>query len=122
MMGRHETHASPAQQRIANLMPLGGLADAGGSKGLGVAAFVFEEDDTQPGAFKITTCGYGPGGPSLAKHLARQARVWEELGRPGAECLEMAAWPPGTPPETIGGGRMLLDRPHVRLAVRWPAP
>ena len=34
MMGRHETHASPAQQRIANLMPLGGLADAGGSKGL----------------------------------------------------------------------------------------
>jgi hypothetical protein len=36
MMGRHETHASPAQQRIANLMPLGGVADAGGSKGLGV--------------------------------------------------------------------------------------
>jgi hypothetical protein len=36
MMGRHETHASPAQQRIANLMPLGGLADVGGSKGLGV--------------------------------------------------------------------------------------
>ena len=83
MMGRHETHASPAQQRIANLMPLGGLADAGCSKGLGVAAFVFEEDETQPGSFKITTCGYGPGGPSLAKHLARQARVWEELGRPG---------------------------------------
>lgn len=122
MMGRHETHASPAQQRIANLMPLGGLADAGGSKGLGVAAFVFEEDETQPCSFKITTCGYGPGGPSLAKHLARQARVWEELGRPGAECLELAAWPPGTPPETIGGGRMLFDRPHVRLAVRWPAP
>jgi len=48
MMGRHETHASPAQQRIANLMPVGGLADAGGSKGLGVAAFVFEEDESQP--------------------------------------------------------------------------
>ena len=80
------------------------------------------EDETQPGSFKITTCGYGPGGPSLAKHLARQGCVWEELGRPGAECLELAAWPPGTPPETIGGGRMLLDRPHVRLAVRWPAP
>jgi hypothetical protein len=118
MMGRHETHASPAQQRIANLMPLGGIADAGGSKGLGVAASVFEEDETQPGSFKITTCGYGPGGPSLAKHLARQARVWEELGRPGAECLELAA----SPPETIGGGKMLLDRPHVHLAVRWPAP
>jgi hypothetical protein len=61
MIGRHETHDSAAQQRIANLMP---------------------------------------------------------LGRPGAECLELAAWPPGTPPETIGDGRMLLDRPHVRLAVR----
>ena len=83
MMGRHETHASPAQQRIANLMPLGGLADAGGSKGLGVAVFVFEEDETQPGSFKITTCGYGPGGPSLAKHLARQGCVWEELGTLG---------------------------------------
>lgn len=107
MMGRHETRASPAQQRIPNLRPLGGLADAGGSKGLGVAAFVFEEDETQPGPFKITTCGFGPGGSSLAKHLARQARVWEELGWPGAECLELAAWPPGTPPETIGGGRVL---------------
>jgi hypothetical protein len=40
----------------------------------------------------------------------------------GGECLELAAWPPGTPPETIGGAGMLLDRPHVRLAVRWPAP
>ena len=65
---------------------------------------------------------YGPGGPSLAKHLARRASVWEELGRPGAECLELAAWPPGTPPETIGGAGMVLDRPRVRLAVRWPAP
>jgi hypothetical protein len=33
MMGRHETHASPAQQRIANLMPLGGLADAAVRRG-----------------------------------------------------------------------------------------
>ena len=81
--GQTRNTASPAQQRIANLMPLAGLADAGGSKGLGMATFVFEEDETQPGSFKITTCGYGPGGPSLAKHLARQARVWEELGRPG---------------------------------------
>ena len=53
----------------------------GGSKGLGVAAFVFEEDWTRPGSFKITTCGYGPGGPSLAKHLARQGCVSEGLGR-----------------------------------------
>ena len=80
MMGRHETHASPAQQRIANLMPLGGLADAGGSKGLGVAAFVFEEDETQPGSFKITTCGNGPG---RAKSGKASGTAGSRLGRAG---------------------------------------
>ena len=59
LMGRHETQASPAQQRIANLMPLGGLAKVGDSNGLGVAAFNFKEDEIQPGSFKIT--------PGLAK-------------------------------------------------------
>ena len=121
LMCRHETDASPAQQRIANLMPLGGLARVGGPSALGVAAFTFEDDETQPGSFKITACGYGPGGPSLATHLAAQARVWEELGRPGAAGLELSAWLPGTPLETIGGATMVLDRPHVRLALHWPA-
>ena len=51
----------------------------GGPSALGVAAFTFEDDETQPGSFKITACGYGPGGQSLATHLAAQARVWEEL-------------------------------------------
>jgi protein-L-isoaspartate(D-aspartate) O-methyltransferase len=122
LMGRHETQASPAQQRIANLMPLGGLAQVGGPSGLGVAALTFGDDKTQhAGSFKITACGYGPGGPSLAKHLASQAGVWEALGRPGAAALELSAWLPGTSLDTIGGASMVLDRPHVRLAVRWPA-
>jgi len=92
LMGRHETHASPAQQRIANLIPLGGLAQTGGLGGLGVAAFNFEDDEAQPGSFKITACGYGPGGPSLATHLAAQARVWEELGRPGGGRPRRVGW------------------------------
>jgi hypothetical protein len=61
-------------------------------------------------------------GERLAQVPGGLGTVAGKLGRPGAECLELAAWPPGTPPETIGGAGMLLDRPHVRLAVRWPAP
>jgi hypothetical protein len=51
---------------------------------------------------------------------ARQAIVWHELGRPGAQDLELSAWPPGARRETIGGASIVIDRPHVRLAVRWP--
>ncbi len=120
LMGRHESRASPAQQQIAGLMPLGGLAHAGGPGGLGVAAFTFADSQAQPGSFEITARGYGPGGPSLARHLARQAAIWQELGRPGTDDLELSALLPGTPPETIGGATMILDRPHARLAARWP--
>lgn len=74
----------------------------------------------QPAPYDITARGYGPSGPGLAKYLARQAIVWHELGRPGAQDLELSAWPPGARPETIGGASIVIDRPHVRLAVRWP--
>lgn len=117
LMGRHEAYASPAQQRIANLMPLGGLAQVGSTGGLGVAAFI---PGDQPAPYDITARGYGPSGPGLAKYLARKAIVWHELGRPGAQDLELSAWPPGARPETIGGASIVIDRPHVRLAVRWP--
>lgn len=124
MMGRHEALASPAQQRIANLMPLGGLVRVGGAGGLGVAAFTAASRETpQPGPFEIAVAGYGPSGLSLAKYLARQAAVWDDLGRPGAADLELTAWLPGTPPEAIAGARAsasaIIDRPHARLAVRW---
>ncbi len=121
MMGRHEAHASPSQQRIANLMPLGGLGRIGRAGELGVTAFT---PGAGPGPFEITARGYGPGGASLAEHLARQAIVWDELGRPGAKDLELSAWPgtPGTPPRAIGSASIVIDRPHVRLAARWSAP
>jgi hypothetical protein len=97
LMGTHEAYASPAQQRIANLMPLGGLAQVGSTGRLGVAAFI---PGDQPSPYDITARGYGPSGPGLAKYLARQAIVWHELGRPGAQDLELSAWPPGARPET----------------------
>lgn len=80
MMGRHETHAGPAQQRIANLMPLGGLADAGGSKGLGVAAFVFEEDETQP---RLIQDHYVRVRPGRAKTGKASGTAGLHLGRAG---------------------------------------
>ena len=107
-MGRHEAYASPAQQRIANLMPLGGLAQVGSTGRLGVAAFI---PGDQPAPYDITARGYGPSGPGLAKYLARQAIVWHELGRPGAQDLELSAWPPGARPETIGGASIVIDGP-----------
>jgi hypothetical protein len=97
LMGRHEAYASPAQQRIATLMPLGGLAQVGSTGRLGVAAF---SPGDQPAPYDITARDYGPSGPGLAKYLAWQAIVWHELGRPGAQDLELSAWPPGARPET----------------------
>ena len=47
--------------------------------------------------------------PGLAKYLARQAIVRHELGRPGAQDLELSAWPPGARPETIGGASIVID-------------
>ena len=121
MMARHEARASRTQQRIASLMPLGGLAEAGGSAGLGVAAVTVTAEGglAQPGPTGIVIQGYGPGGASLAEHLARQAVAWDEMGRPGTRHLELDVYPPGTSviPESI-----VFDRPHARLAVRWLAP
>ncbi len=121
LLGRHEVLANPAQQRIANLLPLGGFAQVDRSDGVGVAALASAESDTHAGPFRIAARGYGPGGQSLAKHLARRAVAWEELGRPGVANLRLSAWPPGTPRETIGAASLIIDRPHARLAVRWSA-
>jgi protein-L-isoaspartate(D-aspartate) O-methyltransferase len=121
MMGRHEARASPAQQRIAGLMPLGGLAQVGGSGGLGVAALNSGGRGAHAGSFGIVVRGYGPGGADLAAYLARRAVGWDEAGRPGVERLELSAYPPGTPVEAMGRESIVIDRPHVRLAVRWLA-
>ena len=87
------------------LMPLGGLAQAGSTGRLGVAAFI---PGDQPAPYDITARGYGPSGPVLAKYLSRQAIVWYELGRPGAQDLEVSTWSPGARPETIGGASIVI--------------
>jgi protein-L-isoaspartate(D-aspartate) O-methyltransferase len=119
LMGRHEKRAGPEQQRIASLLPLGGLADVSGPAGLGVASVAAAGGLTQPAPFGIVVQGYGPGGASLAAQLADQAAVWDKAGRPGVEHLELSAYPAGTAFEAPGGESIVFDRPHARLAVRW---
>lgn len=73
-------------------MTRGYLAAAGYAGGL-----------TQRGDFGIVVQGYGAAGTSLAEHLARQAAVWDRLRRPGADSLELAAYPAGTLVKAPGG-------------------
>ena len=67
----------------------------------------------------IVIRGYGPGGAELAGHLAGRAGQWEELGRPGAWNLRLAAYPAGTPVPDAAG-QIVIDREHSRLVAGWP--
>jgi protein-L-isoaspartate(D-aspartate) O-methyltransferase len=122
MMGRHEGHANPAQRRIAGRMPLGGFAryDRGGC--LGVAALAvppgLARNDRPLG---VAIHGYGPGGAALAGHLAERTAVWDGLGRPGADSMELAAYPGGTRPKALEG-RMIIRRPNTVLVAGWATP
>jgi protein-L-isoaspartate(D-aspartate) O-methyltransferase len=118
MMGRHEARASQAQRRIASLLPLGGFAHYDEAGRLAVASLAvpsrLADRDRPPG---VAFHGYGPGGAALAAHLAERAVVWDELGRPGAGNLELAAWPAGSRPE----GTMIIRRPGTVLVAGWAA-
>jgi protein-L-isoaspartate(D-aspartate) O-methyltransferase len=120
LLGRHEGHASPDQQRIACQMPLGGFAqyDSGGQ--LGLAAFPVPSGLGGPDRpIEVAVHGYGPGGVVLARYLAERASVWDGLGRPGAASLELAAYPAGTRPEAVGSG-MSICRANSVLVAGWP--
>ncbi|HSZ38827.1 MAG TPA: methyltransferase domain-containing protein [Trebonia sp.] len=115
MMGRHEGRANQAQRRIASLMPLGGFAEHGGAAKLGVAALAVPSRSARGARpFGIAVQGYGPGGAALAARLAERAVVWDELGRPGAGSLELAAYPAGTRPEARAG-TLVIRRPKTVL-------
>jgi protein-L-isoaspartate(D-aspartate) O-methyltransferase len=121
MMGRHEGRASQSQRRIAARLPLGGLARCDSAGRLAVASLAVPTRLTggdRP--LGVAFHGYGPGGAALAAHLAGQAVVWDELGRPGASRLELAAWPPGTRP-AAPEGTMIIHRPDTVLVAGWPA-
>ena len=78
-------------------------------------------DSDPPPARVIVIRGYGPGGAELAGHLAGRARHWEELARPGAWNLRLAAYPAGAPVPDAAG-QIVIDREHSRLVVGWPPP
>jgi protein-L-isoaspartate(D-aspartate) O-methyltransferase len=129
-----ETAASRAQ--VGPLLPFGGLAGPLGNEpglpklGIGGVAGVRPARGTpstasRPGLDQraypgeIVLRGYGPGGPALAGHLARQVSAWDKLARPGAADLALTVWPADaelTEPED----QIVLRRPHIRLAAGWP--
>jgi protein-L-isoaspartate(D-aspartate) O-methyltransferase len=114
------------------VLPFGGLAShITEAARLGVAALL-------PGAAgrsgaEITVRGYGPGGDELADHLARRARHWAGLGKPGvadvllrvvpgpAETGPEAELPASLTPELAHreDGMVVLDRPSATIAVSW---
>jgi protein-L-isoaspartate(D-aspartate) O-methyltransferase len=121
MMGRHESKASPAQRRLADLMPLGGLVSAAAAGPFAAAAVSRSAAGRNPGGpFEAVVQGYGPGGAGLAGQLAGHAAAWHQDGRPGAARLQLTAFPPGAGLDA-GGGRLLLRRPHTALSVGWTA-
>jgi protein-L-isoaspartate(D-aspartate) O-methyltransferase len=123
------TGGGPLAGKLLPLLPFGAMADspnapdAGGSGGLGVAALLPVRPPARRryGEFDIAVRGFGPRGPDLAGRLAGRVLAWDELGRPGASGLRLNAYPLGTPAAALPG-QVILDRPHTRLALSWPAP
>jgi protein-L-isoaspartate(D-aspartate) O-methyltransferase len=117
LMGRREGRANKTQQRIAGLAPLGGYARLGGSGEFAAAALAVPQGMPEEGRLAVIVNGYGDDGAALAGHLAGRAAVWDGQGRPGADGLELSAYPTGTlPPE----GTMIIQRQNVALAAGWP--
>jgi protein-L-isoaspartate(D-aspartate) O-methyltransferase len=110
------TAAGSAQD--APRLPLGALAgrdpDAGGLGIVGVSHL-----DRAAFPHEIMLRGYGPGGPALAARLVRQSAAWDRLGRPGAADLRLTVWLASA--ALPAAGQIVLRRPHVQLAVAWPA-
>lgn len=118
LFGRHEGNAGPAQRRIADLMPLGGLVCPAGPGPLGVATLCPAGGWAPAGSSGILVRGYGPAGAALAASLARQATCWHEQGRPGTGELRLAVHPAEAQLKLMAG-EIIVDRPHARLHVSW---
>jgi protein-L-isoaspartate(D-aspartate) O-methyltransferase len=106
---------------MASLLPFGGLVSQPTvADRLGVAMLLPSEtgDDSRASTPRMVVRGYGPGGPALAAHLANQAYVWDDLGRPGSMDLRLRVSPTGTAIRPAAGW-LLLDRPNARIEVGW---
>jgi protein-L-isoaspartate(D-aspartate) O-methyltransferase len=116
-MGRRERPADEAPQRFAGLARLGGYVRCGGSGEFGVAAVTSSPGATEHEGGSVTFTGYGAGGAALSGHLAARAAVWDGLGRPGADSLELSVYPAGTiPPSTDA---TIIQRPNTTLVATW---
>ncbi len=107
---------------FASLLPFGGLMSKPTDPDrLGVAVLLPGElAGREPDEPKVVVRGYGPGGPALAAHLADQAAVWTDLGRPGTMDLCLSVRPPGSAIRPAPG-QSVFDRPNARIEVGWPA-
>jgi protein-L-isoaspartate(D-aspartate) O-methyltransferase len=117
---------------VLPLLPFGALAGSPGADqpdwagDFGVAALIPARPPPPPGGerrsagFGVVVRGFGPGGGELARRLAGRVLEWAERGRPPASGLRVAAYPNEVP---VAGrpGQVILERPHTRLALRWPS-
>jgi protein-L-isoaspartate(D-aspartate) O-methyltransferase len=106
------------------LVPMGGLASEPSSADrIGIAVLMPATGGAGPpdsgrATLAIAVSGYGPGGPALAAHLAKQAVAWHDAGRPGVTDLRLTVWPAGAAkPDTRG--QLEIQRPHVGIAAGW---
>jgi protein-L-isoaspartate(D-aspartate) O-methyltransferase len=115
--------------RLAPLLPFGGLiSDAADADRVGIGMLVpvglTAHGTEQP---QVVARGYGPGGRELAARLAELGPAWDELGRPGADDLELvvrqrAVGPAPTElPGEAAAGRAILERLSVTIKAGWPA-
>jgi protein-L-isoaspartate(D-aspartate) O-methyltransferase len=121
---------------LGSLLPFGGLvSNATDASRLGVALLLPADPGPEPEAAQAATVqaesgraasgalvrGFGPAGAELAAYLADLAARWVELGRPGAQELQIVVRPVNS--ELSGAaspGMLLLQRPSVSIEVGWP--
>lgn len=123
------TGGGPLRGSSLPLLPFGALAAApSATQGLGVAGLLpaispgSSAGEYRFGEFEVAARGFGPWGALLAERLAARVADWRSSGRPCAAALSVTAYPRlgADVPEDPGG--LVLDRPHTRLVLTWPAP
>ena len=76
--------------------------------------------------YEVAVRGFGPGGATLAERMAGRVAAWRASGRATASTLTVSAYPRESPGQgalalPARPGQVILDRPHTRLVLAWPA-
>ena len=120
---------------LGSLLPFGGLvSNAADASRLGVALLLPVDPGPEPEARRGATVqaesgrtvsgalvrGFGPGGADLAASLADLASRWVELGRPGAQEVQIVVRPVHSRRSAAPNpGMLLLHRPSVSIELGW---